>query len=104
MYRVCGLRLGPNFGMWLTGGRNFYLPLMAEEMHAFVVFTDKCLRSYGCSGTNLMATVNCTSPKTEIQIQNTNQVQNQNTNHWIQIYFVIKKCFSFLVTNLSVCS
>ena len=66
MYRVCGLRLGPNFVLRLVTEKNFYLRLTFEKMHAFVVFKDKYLRPYGCSNTNVMATVNCTNSKTEI--------------------------------------
>ena len=66
MYRVCGLRLGPNFAVRLSADKNFYLQLTVEKMHAFVVFGDKYLRPYGCSHTNLTTTVNCTSTKSQI--------------------------------------
>ena len=66
MYRVCGLRLGPNFVLWLAADKNFYLWLTVEKMHAFAVFTDKYLRPYGFSDTIFTATVNCTNPKSEI--------------------------------------
>ena len=64
MYRVCGLRLGPNIGV---AKKKFYLWLTPDEMHVFAVFTEKNLRSYGCSGTNFTTAVNCTNPNTEIQ-------------------------------------
>ena len=38
-------------------------------MHVIAVFTEKYLQSYGCSGTNFTATVNCRNLKTEIQIE-----------------------------------
>ena len=66
MYRVCGLRLGPNFVLWLAADKNFYLWLTVEIMHAFAVFSDKYLRPYGCSDTIFAVTVNCTNPKSEI--------------------------------------
>ena len=37
MYRACGLRLCPSFGMRLTAERNFYLRLSVEKMHVFVL-------------------------------------------------------------------
>ena len=88
MYKVCGLLLDPNFGVRLTADRNFYLRLTVEKMHAFAVLTEKCLWSYGRGGTKFTATVNCTNPKTEIQIE---IIETQITG--IQIYFVIKKIF-----------
>ena len=69
MYRVCGLRQGPNFGMRLTAVKNFYLRLAIEKIHAFAVFTEKYLRSYDCGGTKFTATVKCTNAKTEMQIE-----------------------------------
>ena len=57
--RVCGLWLGPNFGVQLTAEKNFYLWITVERMHPFAVIIKKYLRSYGCSGTNLNATLNC---------------------------------------------
>ena len=66
-------------------------------MHAFAVFTEKYLRSYGCSSTNFTAIVNWTNPKTEIQIE---IVETQIIG--IQIYFVIKKYFSFLAEDVFV--
>ena len=38
-------------------------------MYAFAVFTEKYLQAYGCCDTTFTATVNCTNPKTEIQIE-----------------------------------
>ena len=67
MYRVYGLRLGPNYGVGPAADKNFYFRLTIEKMYAFAVFTEKYLRSYNCSGTNFTAAVNCTSPKTELQ-------------------------------------
>ena len=32
MYRVCGLRLTPNFGVWLRDEKNFYLWLTVDKM------------------------------------------------------------------------
>ena len=64
VYKVYGLRLGPNFEVRLTAENNFYLRLTAEKMHAFGVFAEKYLRLYGYNGTNFTATVNCTNPKT----------------------------------------
>ena len=82
MCRVCSLRLDPNFGLRQTADNNFYLWLTVEKVHAFAVFTEKYLRSYGCSGTNFMAVINCTNPKTEIQIE---IIETEITR--IQIYF-----------------
>ena len=67
MYRVYGLRLGPNYGVGPAADKNFYFRLTIEKMYAFAVFTEKYLRSYNCNGTNFTAAVNCTSPKTELQ-------------------------------------
>ena len=55
MYRVFGLRLGPNFGVWPAADKNFYLWLTVEKILALAVFTKKYLRSCGCAATN----VNC---------------------------------------------
>ena len=66
MYRVGGLRIGPNFKGRLVADKNFYLQLTVEKMHALAVFSDKYLRSYGCSDTFFTATVNCTNPKYQI--------------------------------------
>ena len=88
IYRICGLRLGPNFWVWLTAEKNFYLRLTTEKMHGFAAFTEKYLWSYSCSGINFTATINCTNPKTEIQIKS---IETQITG--MQIYFVIKKIF-----------
>ena len=44
MYRVYGLRLGPNFVVRLAADKNFYLQLTVEKMHAFAVFNDFNLR------------------------------------------------------------
>ena len=35
MHRVCGLRLGPNFGVRLAAEKNLYLLLVAEKIPAF---------------------------------------------------------------------
>ena len=69
MYRIYGLRLGPNFVLQLVAGKNFYLWLMVEKMHAFAVLYDKYLRPYHRSDTNFMTTVKCTNPKTEIKVK-----------------------------------
>ena len=42
-----------------------YLRLTVEEIRAFEVFTNKILELWGCSGSNVTATVNCTNPKAE---------------------------------------
>ena len=49
MYKVDGLRLGPNFRVCLTADKNFYLQSTIEKIHALAVFTEKYLRSHGCS-------------------------------------------------------
>ena len=67
MYRVYGLRLGPNFEVWPAGDKHFYLRLIFEKMIAFAFFTENNLWPYGCSGTNFTATGNCTNSKTEMQ-------------------------------------
>ena len=55
-------------------------------MQVFAVFIEKYFRSYGCSGTNFTATINCTNSKTELQIE---IIETKTIG--IQIYFVIKK-------------
>ena len=67
IYRVCGLRLGPNFGVRPATGKNFYLRLTVEKMCAFTVFTQKYLRSYGYNDTIFTTEVNCTNQKTETE-------------------------------------
>ena len=63
----------------LQCGQQFYLRLKIEKMHAFAVLT--AVVSYGCSGANFTAAVNCAIPKTEIQ----NEVKyNLTTNINIQ--------------------
>ena len=32
LYRVCGFRLGPNFGVRPVVGKNFYLPITTEKL------------------------------------------------------------------------
>ena len=66
MYRVYSLQLGLHFVVGLVAEKNFYLGLKVEKLHAFAVFKNKYLRSYGCSNTNFTSTVNRTNPKTEI--------------------------------------
>ena len=90
MYGVCNLRLSSNSLVRLTGDKIFYLRLTVEIICALVVFTKIYLRSYSCSGTNITAAVNCTSPKTEVQSK-TIEIQTIE----IQIYFLTKQ-ISFL--------
>ena len=45
VYRVCGLRLGPNFGVRPTTGKNSYLSLTVKKMVALTIFTEKYLAS-----------------------------------------------------------
>ena len=59
-------------------------------MDWFAVFAEKYLQSYGCSGTNFTATVDCTNSKTEIQIE---IIETQITG--IQLYPVIKSISPF---------
>ena len=75
--------VGPDFGVLLTTYKDFYLRFTVEKMHVFAFFTEKYLRSYDCSGTNFTATVNCTNPKPEIQIET---IETQIIR--IQVYFV----------------
>lgn len=63
---VCSLRLGPNFGVWPTAGKNFYLRLKVEKMHAFAVFAKKYLRPHGWCGSSFTTAANYRNPKTEI--------------------------------------
>ena len=84
-YRVCGLWLCPNFGVRLRGDENVYLPLTAEKMHAFDIFTENYLQWCGCSDTNFTVTLNGINPKTRIQIET---IETKITG--IQIYFVVK--------------
>ena len=58
MYKVCGLRLGPNFVVRLAADKNFLFAVCGREKSLFAVFSDKYLRSYGCSDTNFTAMVN----------------------------------------------
>ena len=64
MYRVCGLRLDPNFVVQLAAGKNFYLRLAVERMGAFEVITKKYLQTYSWSSNNITAAANYTNPKT----------------------------------------
>lgn len=66
---ICRLRLVPNFGVPLTAGRKFHLQLTIKKMHMFAIFIEKRLRPYGCCETNFTATVNCSNPKTETQLE-----------------------------------
>ena len=68
-YRVYGLRLGPNFGVRPVADKNFYLRLTVEKMHALVVFTEKSLPPYDCSGTNFTTVVNCTVQKLKCKLK-----------------------------------
>ena len=76
IYRVCGLRLSPNFRMRLTAKKNFYLQLTVGKIDPFAVFSEKYLRSYGCM-----------------------KNWNKNWNHrnieviGIKIYFIIKTIY-----------
>ena len=67
MYKLCGLRIGPNIGVGPVIDKKFYLRLAADKRHSFAVSAAKYLRPCGCSGTNFTAMVNCTNPYTEIQ-------------------------------------
>ena len=69
MYRVFGLRLGPNFVMRLVMDKNIYLPLTVEKMHAFADFNDDYLHPHGCGDANSTATVNCINSKIEIKVK-----------------------------------
>ena len=68
MYRVCGLLLGPNFGVRLRVEK-FYLRLTVGKMHAFAVFNKKYLRLHGCIGPNFTATVNCRNLKLKCKLK-----------------------------------
>ena len=65
LYRVFGLRLGPNLGVRPTVKKKFYFGSTIEKMHALVVFTEKYLRPYDCNDTNFTAAVKCTYLKTK---------------------------------------
>ena len=80
MYRVCHLRLDPDFGVWSGADKKFYLLL--------TVFTEKCLQSRSCIGINFMTSVNCRNPKTEMQSE---IIKMQVIE--IQIWFLIKQIF-----------
>ena len=67
MFAVYGLRLVANLAMGPVADKKLYFWLTVAKMHAFVVFTKKYVRSYGCNGTNFTATINFTSPKSELQ-------------------------------------
>ena len=47
VYRVFGLRLGPNLGVRPAADKKFHLRLTVENMCIFAVFTNKHLRLYG---------------------------------------------------------
>ena len=57
MYRVCGLRLGPNFGVWPAAGKNFYLWLTVEKMRAFAGETCAFLPRNICGQTAEVAAI-----------------------------------------------
>ena len=67
MYRVCGSRLYPNFGVWSVADNNFYLRITVDEMDTLEVFTHKHLRLRGCKCTIFTAVVYYKNPKTEIK-------------------------------------
>ena len=67
MHRVCNLWLHPKFGVRPATKIVFCLRSMLEEMGPSTDFTDKYLRLYAYSGTNLKPAINCTNPKTEIR-------------------------------------
>ena len=69
MYRVYGLRLGPNFVLRLGADKSFSLRLTIEKVHTFAIFNDKYLQPYDCSDISFTATVKCTNPKTEIKVK-----------------------------------
>ena len=47
LYRVCGLRLSPNFRVRPVAEKNLYLRLAVEKIRAFAVFNKKCFRLHG---------------------------------------------------------
>ena len=67
MYRICGLRLGPNLVVRPTTVKKFYLRQTVWKMHMFVILYEKYLRSFGCSDANCTAMVKLTNLKTKIQ-------------------------------------
>ena len=64
MYKVFGLRVGPNFAVRPATGKNFYLSLKDKKMVALTIFTEKYLWPYD---SNFTAASNYSNLKTEIQ-------------------------------------
>ena len=83
MYKVCSLRLGPNFRVCSAADKKFYLRLTVEKMCGFAVFTDKYSSPCGCSGTNFTVLVYYKNSKSEMKSEIIK----------IQIYFVMKQIF-----------
>lgn len=69
MYRVCGSRLDPNFGVWPAVGKDFYLQLRSEKMHVLAVFIDKYLRPCSCSSPNFRAIKTYKNPKSTKKVK-----------------------------------
>ena len=67
IHKVCGLQLGPNFGVRPAADKDFYLRLTVTKMLTFVVFTDKCLRLCACSDPNFTVVVYYKNLKTEVK-------------------------------------
>ena len=65
MYRVFGLRLGPNFEVRSGARKTFYLWLTAVKIHTLLAFTKAYLLPYGFSGTHLTAAFNSTNLRTD---------------------------------------
>ena len=64
MFRVFGLRLGPNFEVRSAAGK---LWLTAVKIHASLAFTEKHLLPYDCNSTHLTAAFNSTNSRTDKQ-------------------------------------
>ena len=64
-----GRHWGVIYRVRMTAGKNFYLRLTVEKVHAFAVFMERYLRSYGCNNTNFTAAVSCTNSRNEIQTE-----------------------------------
>ena len=90
MYRVCGLRLRPNFVVRPAAVKNFHLRLTVEKMLAFAVFSNKYLRPFRCSDTAFTSMVICANPKPQI-LSEIIEIQIISYRMWIIQTILIKK-------------
>ena len=89
---VCSLQLGPNFGMWLTAYKNFYLPLTIEKIHVLVVVTNIIYGHTVVVAPILRLQLALQIQKLECKLKSSKHKSLQIIQI-IQIYFLIKRIF-----------